>query len=1102
MKGKIRSRVKRSAVCLALAAILLATWGCGRESAPTVGPPAPPPFRPQSIQVELGTSGSLVTLMTAPGGGFTLNGEAFVSGGEVSAENGNLYELLLSGGTWTASFKAPDPIELALGASGESVLIAKNEDATFRIGEMQLEDGDTVSAANGSRYLLSRDMEGIWTAAYRGVEQLVALGMSGESVTVSRNEDATFRIGEMQLEDGGIATAMNGSRYLLSRDMEGVWTAAYRGVEQLVALGMSGESVTVSRNEDATFRIGETQLEDGGIATAMNGSRYLLSRDMEGVWTAAYEGVEQLVALGMSGESVTVSRNEDATFRIGETQLEDGGIATAMNGSRYLLSRDMEGVWTAAYEGVEQLVALGMSGDIVALLREEDGGYTRDGSAFSSGTRVRASNGSDYTLLQGADDIWTATLSAPLHQVYLGESAMLTLTQREDGTWTDGTRVYESGNIVFAPNGSRYRLVLRDGVWTGWFLPRVLGIAGTNLIAVEHEDGLGWVVPGSSAVIPKAGAADVHAKGASYRVWAEGLELRAERFDKPPHGTGPRGANYQIGRLGGATHLGQDDVETARNEAGTTLEIGGAEFSIGDLLESGMASAVGTQVVVLVREAIAGVRGETVSRIEELSGNSRSGRIGLRETWDMVRSALDRIFAPGEVELDTITDYDETLKALDALLIALSSERAFQDATAEDGGGVLAAAALSAERAADIFGVPVSESTARLGAVGDTRFGAVVTMARENGNAGDDLTTDAEGSQLGAFAYATIQATGSKSDIQLTGTALYRGKTVAVTGVGSFYQGDIRLEVDFGGNRVDSSISNLADRKGAPWKFSEIEVDRVLLPDARLLPNASWADPVQSDDFAWITLDRPRTGQGVPALRTSKFSFSGHLLGSGDEAGSQAVGVWSIGEDSDGADYIVGGFGADRAGSVRPSTSVATEGISTAANHAPVESDSGIAAQGFDALNAAETVDAHSYAWNARAKGAVEEFNPSPIVEAGPEEVVHGTHYPGFGSWAMTARHNELMSHTQRLRPSQDSTGVAQGLVLAATHRAGANAQEAGFAQPLMHRQDIAVPSSGASVPAVTSGLVEGSVAEPFVHLGLVGGEFGPPFGDWTGLGR
>ena len=78
---------------------------------------APSSFQPQTVTVILGISGSTVTLMTTPDGGFTLDGRAFAHGGTVTAANGNQYVLMLADGNWSATYVSLE-VAVALGGSG------------------------------------------------------------------------------------------------------------------------------------------------------------------------------------------------------------------------------------------------------------------------------------------------------------------------------------------------------------------------------------------------------------------------------------------------------------------------------------------------------------------------------------------------------------------------------------------------------------------------------------------------------------------------------------------------------------------------------------------------------------------------------------------------------------------------------------------------------------------------------------------------------------------------------------------------------------------------------------------------------------------------
>ena len=81
---------------------------CPVDPVGPVTPPSPPPapgaFEPGAIEVQLGQHGGTVTLMTTEAGGFTLDGEAFESGGTVRS-GGVVYILELIDGEWAARIK-------------------------------------------------------------------------------------------------------------------------------------------------------------------------------------------------------------------------------------------------------------------------------------------------------------------------------------------------------------------------------------------------------------------------------------------------------------------------------------------------------------------------------------------------------------------------------------------------------------------------------------------------------------------------------------------------------------------------------------------------------------------------------------------------------------------------------------------------------------------------------------------------------------------------------------------------------------------------------------------------------------------------------------
>ena len=384
------NRVKWGTGLMALVVLTFGLAGCGSEPAPVVQPPAPPPapppFQPQAVEVALGESGGTVTLMTAEGGGYTYNGEAF-AGGEVEAENGNKYLLALEDDKWMAVFQAPAGIDVMLGDHGGTVTITKAEDGTYWIGEMGIESGGSVTAENGNMYTLTMTMDeegnAMWSAMYVAMEGMVTVASLDLEITATRAEDGTWTAVHpltqetITLTEGGMIMAGDNS-YMLSSDGMGMWTASFVTPDpEMVMLGMHGGSVMLQRAEDGTWWYGEELFESGGMIMGTNGHYYTLTMDDDGMWMAMWNKPDSVsVTVGTSG-TVMLQQAEDLSWWIGDEAFYSGDSYTASNGNMYVLTMDEDGMWSSMFQpGMMMIEGTGL----YAMSREDGMGYDVMGS--------------------------------------------------------------------------------------------------------------------------------------------------------------------------------------------------------------------------------------------------------------------------------------------------------------------------------------------------------------------------------------------------------------------------------------------------------------------------------------------------------------------------------------------------------------------------------------------------------------------------------------------------------------------------------------------------------------------------------------------------
>ena len=569
-----------------------------------------------------------------------------------------------------------------------------------------------------------------------------------------------------------------------------------------------------------------------------------------------------------------------------------------------------------------------------------DGGFTLDGEAFVGGAEnpVEGDGGRQYVLTL-ADGTWTAAFLPREVVIDLGTSGTtVTLATTEAGGWTLDGEAFASGTTVQGGTnaatgaGNEYELTLADGIWTPTYRPARMAIAGTGIEATAREDGNGYDVGDDS--LPASGVGEIGGPGsAMYRVvkHADGL-LAGTRFDRPIVGQ-PMAVNVQ-GVDNPAPKLSADDRGTAADEEGTLLEALGARFSMADLLDNGTATDSGANIVAKARDEIAKIRDYVTAlvalyRDDGLDRSALDGQID--DKWDAADDQLATIFGSGtanrvgnSITLERETSPSRVVDAFDRLVEALSSEEAFAAATLAGGPDAMQGfLERNAAQASAAFNRLKSTATARLGALGSTRFGAATFNETDKAQSGFG---DAE--RVQAFAWATIEATRRASDVQTAGYGFYTGQTHAADQDGNLYSGAIEIEVRFARMAVTGLVTGLARADTQePWvQGLGGEVSGIFLPTARLRRAGSWAVTDRSAANRGRLSFMAQAGGWPDQPLDAGSSFSGRLLGRGDAAGSEAIGTWQA---VAGSTTFAGGFGAMRGLDLDPPSAAVTGDFAT-----------------------------------------------------------------------------------------------------------------------------------------------------------------------------
>ena len=640
---------------------------------------------------------------------------------------------------------------------------------------------------------------------------------------------------------------------------------------------------------------------------------YTVSISDDGMFSAEFEYQPALsIPLLNSGSSVEVRRNEDLTFSAmidGEwVMITAETRITAENGNVYRAQLSPEGVpMGVAHVPAMQTFNLGELGGMITLTQAEDMTWWYGETEVKDGYVHEAANGNMYALMMDAEGHWSAMYQSVMVTVALGTQGSITLERAEDMSWWYGSEAVDVGSEVPSDNGNRYTLWYTDGAWTARFEPESMMIEGTGLEAMTREGDDMWDVNGST--LPASGVGDVTVDGAMYHVWMDDGMLMGARFDGAIDGD----TDIVTGTIA-LPALSANDPDTPANELRTHLIVtGSAEagdegmFSLGSLLGGGIVTDEGTRFVEGAMDDIRKVHSDVESLLKLDSSTLNLDSI-LENQWTKIEDALATVFKSAAIRT-TAPREEDILDEIDDILDALSSEDAFVEATAEDNGGVFESQELGASDAADAFNRVMWSATATMGATGGARYG---TAIRKNTvNAQDGLST----AEVGAFSYSTMANTVRTSQaaaVSLTGIANYTGKTEAISGDGTTYSGTMGLQVRFSANTVSGVVSGLEDSDGRSWQHNFADVDRIVLDNATLRRNATF---VGSGNTAAVfyTAD---SGLLRP-ISTLENTLRGFLLGTGDDAGTQANGVWSV-NASGSTNYLTGGFGVTHAGDASP----------------------------------------------------------------------------------------------------------------------------------------------------------------------------------------
>ena len=214
-------------------------------------------------------------------------------------------------------------VRVGLGTSGESVALVVGEGGVLERGGQPVPDGSEVTASNGNSYALTEDSDGAVVANYVPETQQVRL--TGGEVTLARDEDGTWRIGEDPVENGH-RHEHQGKGYVLEL-AEGSWRLAEYTIETVAGTAPVAPD-GIAATSAVLFAPSDVALDTAGNVFVTEWWGHRVRKINRAGLITTFAGTGEWGYSGDGGPAVEAQFNRPFA------------IATDMNGNTYVAERD------------------------------------------------------------------------------------------------------------------------------------------------------------------------------------------------------------------------------------------------------------------------------------------------------------------------------------------------------------------------------------------------------------------------------------------------------------------------------------------------------------------------------------------------------------------------------------------------------------------------------------------------------------------------------------------------------------------------------------------------------------------------------------------